>query len=84
MKRAFWKDKLSEKGTTPLAKREKPMPLGKREVAFVTAYVYGVIGKGCSQHKREEVLNVREGDKRVRKNSHRLGFGEGKGEQEGS
>jgi hypothetical protein len=36
----------------------------------MTAYVYGVTGigalLGCSQHKREEVLNMRGGDKRAR------------------
>jgi hypothetical protein len=49
----------------------------------MTAYGNGVAGKGallgCSQHKREEVLNRRGGDKRVRKKAYGLGFGEGKG-----
>jgi hypothetical protein len=62
--------------------------VGNREEKMcMTACVYGVSGKellGCSQHKREEVLNMRRGDKRARKRSHRLGFGEGKGEEEGS
>jgi hypothetical protein len=49
-----------------------------------TRSVYDGIHLGCSQPKREEVLHVREGDKRARKKSRRLGFGEGKGEEEGS
>jgi hypothetical protein len=44
----------------------------------MTAYVNGVTGGGallgCSQHMREEVLHVREGDKRARKKSHRFGL----------